>query len=98
MTHSAITTSTTRIPKRSWVDNNGKRWTEIRFDIISGGGERFVRQVSVTLGMHFDFCLGCYVIDKDMGPELTQEIFRQYPSLATIHNINIIPTSNRVIH
>lgn len=71
----------TNIPKNSWLDQNGKRWIKLLFDVMADGGSRFVKQVSVTLGMHFDFGLGSYIIDVEIGAPLTAEIIRQHPSL-----------------
>lgn len=68
-------------PKGSWLDSNGKRWTKVLFDVMADGGTRFVRQVSVTLGMHFDFGLGGYMLDLLFDERLAREIIRQHPSL-----------------
>ena len=85
------------IPKGSWLDQNGKRWTKVLFDVMADGGTRFVRQVSVTLGMHFDFGLGSYIIDVEIGAPLTAEIIRQNPSLKGTKGMNFIPTMNRLL-
>lgn len=92
-------------PEGSWLDHNGKRWMKVLIDVMADGGSRFVRQVSVTLGLHFDFGLGCYLIDamlfldevEEIAPSLASEILRQYPSLKSIRNPVFLPTFNKVI-
>lgn len=84
-------------PEGSWLDSNGKRWCKVIFDVMTDGGTRFMRQITVTLGMHLDFAVGMYVIDQELGQPLTDEIMRQYPSLASKQNITLLPTSDKVI-
>lgn len=101
MAHSVIELKTkaiknTKAPKGSWVDHDGKRWVKVLFDVMVDGGTRFLRQVQVTLGLHFDFGCGGYALDMEIGPQLTAEIIRQYPSLGGVRNVTFIPTGNRV--
>lgn len=79
------------------MDSNGKRWCNVIFDVMTDGGTRFMRQITVTLGMHFDFSEGMYVIDHELGQHLTDEILRQYPSIASVRDIRLLPTANKVL-
>lgn len=81
--------------KGSWLDENGKRWTKVLFDVMADGGRRFVRQVSVTLGLHMEFGSGTYALDVPLH-ELGDEIVRQYPSLGGVRRPQFVPTKNRV--
>ena len=101
MAHSVIELKTkaiknTKAPKGSWVDQYGKRWVKVLFDVMVDGGTRFLRQVQVTLGMHFDFAMGRYCIDLEIGAPLAAEIIRQYPSLGGVRNAEFILTDNKV--
>lgn len=86
-----------KIPKGSWLDQNGKRWTKATFDVMVDNGQKFLKQIQVTLGMHFDFSSGFYMLDLEIGKPLTREILRQYPSLKGVKNPNFIPTTNRLL-
>lgn len=87
-----------KIPKGSWLDENGKRWVKVLFDVMADGGQRFVRQIQVILELHFDFSLGRYTIDTELGGAMAQEIVRQYPSLANIRNVTFVMTDKRVFN
>lgn len=102
MAHSVVELKTKAIkkvetPKGSWLDSNGKRWIKVLFDVMIDNGSRFLRQVQVTLGLHFDFGIGGYVIDLEIGAPLAAEIIRQHPSLGGVRNPNFIPTNNRLL-
>ena len=84
-------------PDGSWQDSNGKRWCKVIFDVMTDGGTRFMRQITVTLGLHFDFHVGSYVIDHELGQPLTDEVLRQYPSLASVRDMRLLPTANKVL-
>lgn len=84
-------------PKGSWLDSNGKRWCNVIFDVMADGGTRFIRQITVTLGLHFDLSEGMYVIDYELGQPLTDEILRQYPSIASVRDLRLLPTANKVL-
>ena len=56
-----------------------------------------MRQITVTLGLHFDFSEGMYVIDYELGQPLTDEILRQYPSIASVRDLRLLPTANKVL-
>lgn len=83
-------------PKGSWLDENGKRWIKVAFDVMADNGSRFIRQVQVTLQMQFSFSAGRYIVNLDQGT--VQEIIRQYPSLASVRCPSFIPTANRIFH
>ena len=84
-------------PDGSWLDSNGKRWCKVIFDVMTDGGTRFMRQITVTLGLHFDFYIGSYVIDHELGQPLTDEVLRQYPSLASVRDMRLLPAANKVL-
>lgn len=84
-------------PKVSWLDSNGKRWCNVIFDVMADGGTRFIRQITVTLGMHFDFSEGMYVIDYELSQPLTDEILRQYPSITSVRDFRLLPIANKVL-
>lgn len=86
-----------KAPKGSWIDENGKRWTKVLFDVMSCNGTHFERQVQVILGMHFDFNFGEYVFDLDLGEPMAAEVRRQYPSLGGVGNLLFRPTVARVM-
>lgn len=83
----------TKAPKGSWLDNNGKRWIKQLFDVMNG--DKFVRQISMPLAMHFDLQLARYVVELDTE-KLRQEVVGQYPSLLAIKDVRFLPTSYRV--
>lgn len=82
----------------SFIDSEGKRWVKMLFDVMSDNGRHFVRQVRVTLGLHFDLASGRYVLDKSLVKLLVDEIIRQNPSLASVRHATFIPTTKRLIN
>lgn len=85
-------------PKGSFLDSNGKRWTNVLFDVMKDNGSTFVQQIRVRLELHFDFAIGGYVLDDDLGQPLTDTILSQYPLLRTMRNLSFVITQNKVLN
>lgn len=85
----------TKIPKGSWLDQQGQRWVKVAFDVMSGGGN-FLRQISVTLPVNFEISMGEYVTDMGDYHGFRDKIIQQYPSLARYHDLRFLPTFQRV--
>lgn len=84
-------------PKGSWLDEKGQRWIKLFFDVMSGfgGGEKFLRQVSMVFPMFFCFELGQYVVDMN-ARTLRDVILKEYPSLKRYGNLHFAITSNKI--
>lgn len=85
-----------KIPKGSWLDQKGQRWTKVVFDVMSGGGN-FLRQITMTFPVNFEMAMGEYVVDMgDMG-DFRDRVNHQYPSLEYLKNLVFYPTGNKVL-
>lgn len=84
-------------PKGSWLDKKGQRWIKLFFDVMSGfgGGEKFIRQVSVVFPVEFCFELGKYLVNINAS-SLDKMILKEYPSLRRYSDLHFAITSNKV--
>lgn len=86
------------IPKGSWLDQKGQRWMKVVFDVMTGfgGGEKFIRQITMTFPVNFEMALGKYMVDMgDMG-DFRDRVNQQCPSLKHLGNLTFFPTGNKV--
>ena len=86
------------IPKWSWLDQKGQRWMKVVFDIMSGfgGGEKFIRQISLDFTCNFDFGLKKYVVNMDEYGNLRNLVLQKYPSLARYGDFRMVMTTHKV--
>lgn len=78
-------------PSTSYLGKDGYRYTKLYLDVMRG--ERFVKQIAVTVRIHFDYSLGKYMVDRFLD-DIVKDIIKQYPSLG---GGIFIPTTNRVM-
>ena len=86
------------IPKGSWLDQKGQRWIKVVFDVMSGfgGGEKFIRQISLDFTCNFDFGLKKYVVNMDDYGNLRNFVLQKYPSLARYGDFRMVMTTHKV--
>ena len=86
------------IPKGSWLDQKGQRWMKVVFDVMSGfgGGEKFIRQISLDFTCNFDFGLKKYVVNMDDYGNLRNIVLQKYPSLARYGDFRMVMTTHKV--
>ena len=86
------------IPKGSWLDQKGQRWMKVVFDVMSGfgGGEKFIRQISLDFTCNFDFGLKKYVVNMDDYGNLRNLVLQKYPSLARYGDFRMVMTTHKV--
>lgn len=86
------------IPKGSWLDQKGQRWMKVVFDVMSGfgGGEKFIRQISLDFTCNFDFGLNKYVVNMDEYGNLRNLVLQKYPSLARYGDFRMVMTTHKV--
>ena len=86
------------IPKGSWLDKKGQRWMKVVFDVMSGfgGGEKFIRQISLDFTCNFDFGLKKYVVNMDDYGNLRNLVLQKYPSLARYGDFRMVMTTHQV--
>ena len=86
------------IPKGSWLDQKGQRWMKVMFDVMSGfgGGEKFIRQISLDFTCNFDFGLKKYVVNMDDYGNLRNLVLQKYPSLAKYGDFRMVMTTHKV--
>ena len=87
-----------KIPKGSWLDQKGQRWMKVVFDVMFGfgGGEKFIRQISLDFTCNFDFGLKKYVINMDDYGNLRNLVLQKYPSLARYGDFRMVMTTHKV--
>nr|DAJ79613.1 MAG TPA: hypothetical protein [Bacteriophage sp.] len=85
-----------KIPKGSWLDQKGQRWTKVVFDVMSGGGN-FLRQITMTFPVNFEMAMGEYVVDMGDMDDFRDSVNHQYPSLEYLKNLVFYPTGNKVL-
>lgn len=85
------------IPKGSWLDQKGQRWMKVVFDVMIGGGGKFLRQITMTFPVNFDMALGKYMVDMGDMDDLRDRVNQQYPSLERLRNLTFFPTGNKVL-
>ena len=86
------------IPKGSWLDQKGQRWIKVVFDVMSGfgGGEKFIRQISLDFTCNFDFGLKKYVVNMGDYGNLRNLVLQKYPSLARYGDFRMVMTTHQV--
>lgn len=86
------------IPKGSWLDQKGQRWMKVVFDVMSGfgGGEKFIRQISLDFTCNFDFGQNKYVVNMDEYGNLCNLVLQKYPSLARYGDFRMVMTTHKV--
>ena len=86
------------IPKGSWLDQKGQRWMKVVFDVMSGfgGGEKFIRQISLDFTCNFDFGLKKYVVNMGDYGNLRNVVLQKYPSLARYGDFRMVMTTHKV--
>lgn len=86
------------IPKGSWLDQKGQRWMKVVFDVMSGfgGGEKFIRQISLDFTCNFDFGLKKYVVNMGDYGNLRNLVLQKYPSLARYGDFRMVMTTHKV--
>ena len=86
------------IQKGSWLDQKGQRWMKVVFDVMSGfgGGEKFIRQISLDFTCNFDFGLKKYVVNMDEYGNLRNLVLQKYPSLARYGDFRMVMTTHKV--
>lgn len=85
------------IPNGSWLDQKGQRWMKVVFDVMIGGGGKFLRQITMTFPVNFDMALGKYMVDMGDMDDLRDRVNQQYPSLERLRNLTFFPTGNKVL-
>ena len=87
-----------KIPKGSWLDQKGQRWMKVVFDVMSGfgGGEKFIRQISLDFTCNFDFGLKKYVVNMDDYGNLRTLVLQKYPSLARYGDFRMVMTTHKL--
>lgn len=86
------------IPKGSWLDQKGQRWMKVVFDVMSGfgGGEKFIRQISLDFTCNFDFGLKKYVVNMGDYGNLRNLVLQKYPSLARYGDFRMVMTTHQI--
>ena len=85
------------IPKGSWLDQKGQRWMKVVFDVMIGGGKKFLRQITMTFPVNFEMALGKYMVDMGDMDDFRDRVNQQYPSLERLRNLTFFPTGNKVL-
>lgn len=81
-------------PTDSYVDNNGKRWIDIKVDIMTRNGDRFFRTHRCTAPVVFSFDCG-WNIDLD---SIRNCILNTYTSLQDRKDVVICLNDVKIIH
>lgn len=61
------------------------------------GGDKFLRQITMTFPMNFEMALGKYTVDMGDMSDFRDRVNRQYPSLEHLINLTFYPTGNKVL-
>ena len=85
------------IPKGSWLDQNGQRWMKVVFDVMIGGGCKFLRQIVMTFPVNFEIALGKYKVDMGDMDDFRDRVNQQYPSLERLRNLTFFPMGNKIL-
>lgn len=87
-----------KIPKGSWLDQKGQRWMKVVFDVMSGfgGGDKFIRQISLDFTCDFDFGLKRYVVNMEDYGNLRNIVLQKYPSLARYGDFRMVMTTHKI--
>lgn len=85
-----------KIPKGSWLDQNGQRWMKVVFDVMIGRG-KFLRQIVMTSPVNFEIALGKYMVDMGDMDDFRDRVNQQYPSLERLRNLTFFPMGNKVL-
>lgn len=81
------------ILKGSWLDMKGQRWMKVAIDVMIGG-DKFLRQITMTFPVNFEMALGKYMVDMD---DFRDRVNQQYPSLERLRNLTFFPMGNKVL-
>ena len=84
------------IQKGSWLDQKGQRWMKVVFDVMIGG-DKFLRQITMTFPVNFEMSLGKYMVDMGDMDDFRDRVNQQYPSLERLRNLTFFPTGNKVL-
>lgn len=79
-------------PERSAMDESSVR-CNVRF---RGGGEKFIRQISLDFTCNFDFGLKKYVVNMGDYGNLRNLVLQKYPSLARYGDFRMVMTTHQV--
>lgn len=87
-----------KIPKGSWLDQKGQRWMKVVFDVMTGfgGGEKFIRQISLDFTCSFDFGLKKYIVNMGDYGHLRNIVLQKYPSLARYGDFRLAMTTHKI--
>ena len=71
---------------------------KVVFDVMSGfgGGEKFIRQISLDFTCNFDFGLKKYVVNMGDYGNLRNIVLQKYPSLARYGDFRVVMTTHKV--
>lgn len=84
------------IPKGSWLDQKGQRWEKVVYDVMIGG-DKFLRQITMTFPVNFEMALGKYMVDMGDMDDFRDRVNQQYPSLERLRNLTFFPMGNKVL-
>lgn len=84
------------ILKGSWLDMKGQRWMKVAIDVMIGG-DKFLRQITMTFPVNFDMALGKYMVDMGDMDDFRDRVNQQYPSLERLRNLTFFPMGNKVL-
>lgn len=84
------------IPKGSWLDKKGQRWMKVAIDVMIGG-DKFLRQITMTFPVNFEMALGKYMVDMGDMNDFRDRVNQQYPSLKRLRNLTFFPMGNKVL-
>lgn len=79
-------------PERSAMDESSVR-CNVR---IRGGGEKFIRQISLDFTCSFDFELKKYVVNMGDYGNLRNIVLQKYPSLARYGDFRLAMTTHKI--
>ena len=84
------------IPKGAWLDKKGQRWMKVAIDVMIGG-DKFLRQITMTFPVNFDMTFGKYMVDMGDMDDFRDRVNQQYPSLERLRNLTYFPMGNKVL-
>ena len=84
------------ILKGSWLDQKGQRWEKVVYDVMIGG-DKFLRQITMTFPVNFEMALGKYMVDMGDMDDFRDRVNQQYPSLERLRNLTFFPMGNKVL-
>ena len=82
-----------KIPKGSWLDQKGQRWMKCP---VSGGGEKFIRQINFDFPCNFDFGQKRYIVNMGDYGNLRNVVLQKYPSLARYGDFHLAMTTHKI--